>query len=85
MLVEVVRESEKVAMGKYNPRSLIVLLLDKRTREIVMEQEIHIGKKKLAALCTDKNANNTVNKLNKVGFCEYNEPGNKYIIRYEYA
>lgn len=74
---------EMVAMGRYNPNSLVVLLLDKRTREIVMEQQIHIGKKKLAALCTEKNANHTVNQLNKFGFCEYDDAGNAYIIRYE--
>ena len=83
--MEMVEVTNSVAVGKYNPRSLLVLLLDKKTREIMMEQEIHIGKKKLAALCTDKNSDNTVNKLNRFGFCEYNEPGNKFIIRYEYS
>lgn len=76
---------EMVEVGKYKPESLVVLLLEKRTRKIVMEQEIHLGKKKLASLCTDKNAHNTVNQLNKYGFCEYNDPGNEYIIRYELA
>ena len=74
---------EMVAVGKYKPKSLVVLLLDKRTREIVMEQQIHIGNKALCSVCTGKNANHTVYRLNKFGFCEYDDAGNEYIIRYE--
>lgn len=73
----------RVSVGKYNPRSLVVLLLNKKTREVVMEEQIHIGKRNLNSLCKQKNANHTVAKLNRYGFCEYNEPGNEYIIRYE--
>ncbi len=85
MLAEQIFETEKVALGKYKTNSLVVLLLDKKTREIILEQEIRLGAKNLRSVVTHKNANYTVYQLNKVGFCEYNEPGSTYIVRYEYA